>query len=195
MKNTQKKLKPKHFRYLSKKEIRDPDGFLKATVHQWGLNWAENFNYLINSSIYPPMRSNQGFEYGFMHLHLGQMIEMGYVILVKCKLDPTPKDRLFQYNCRELFVADIEDRWIFIEKSLCDFFGFKTLKEWYQVLHELSLSKDIRQATKEETYFDLEYIPIRELLVKLPKVLHEIHKRGGIQHCLPNEIVYHEEDV
>lgn len=187
MKNTQKKLKPKHFRYLSKEEIKDPDRFLKATVHQWGLNWSENFNYLINSSIYPPMRSNQGFEYGFMHQHLGQMIEMGYVILIKCKLDPTPKDRLFQYNCRELFVADIENRWVCIEKSLCDFFGFKTLKGWYRVLHDLSLARDIRSATKEETYFDLEYIPIRESLVRLPKVLHEIYNRGGLQYCLPDK--------
>lgn len=186
MKNTQKKLKPKLFRYLSKGEIKNPNWFLKGMVHGWGINWSENFNYLINSSIYPAMRSNQAFEYGFIFDHLGKMVEMAYVILKKCSLKPYSKDCLFQHTCKESFVAEVDCNIILNKKFLCDFFGFKTLKEWQKTLQDILLLRILEEHTDDDSGFD-EYMPIRELLVKLPKVLHEIHNRGGLQYCLPDK--------
>lgn len=184
MKSTQKKLKAKHFRYLSKEHVKSPNLFLKEIVYQWGIDWPTHVNYFINSCIYPPMRTEYSFEYGFVHAHLGQMIEMGYVIVTQCDLIPAPKSRVFQYHCREIFTAEIEDNIIFPTKTLRDFFGFKTLKEWYNVLDELQLSRDLTVTNSNGAYFGLDYIPIRELLVKLPKALLEIHNRGGLQHFL-----------
>ena len=183
MKNTQKKLKAKHFRYLSKEYVKDPDRFLKEVVQQWGLNWSSNFNYLITSSIYPPMRTNTAFEYGFMHHQLGQMIEIAYVILKKSALKPTPSDRLFQYSCKEIFEAEIEKNRIFPEKALRTFFGFKNLNEWLAVLDDLLRRRDYSEDNMDELPLDLEYIPVRELLVKLPQALQEIYDRGGVQEC------------
>lgn len=185
MKNTQKKLKAKHFRYLSKEYVKDPDRFLKEVVHQWGLNWSNNFNYLINSSIYPPMRIDTAFEYGFMHHCLGQMIEVGFVILVKCNLKPMAKQNMFQYSCRKVVRDEIEKGIIFPEKTLCAFYGFKSVKEWLAVLNDLLRRRDYGENNMEELPLDLEYVPIREFLLKLPVVLHEIYQRGGLQLCLP----------
>lgn len=180
MKNTQKKLKAKHFRYLSKGYIKDPHRFLKEIVHQWGLNWSNNFSHLINSSLYPPMRTDLAFDYGFTHTHLGQMIEVAYVIFKKSALKPIPGDRLFQYSCMEMFEAEVEEDKIFPEKALRTFFGFKSLKEWFSVLNDLLRRRDYSVDNMHELSVDLEYIPIRELLIKLPKVLQEIYERGGL---------------
>lgn len=185
MKNTQKKLKAKHFRYLSEEYVKHPDRFLKEIVHQWGLNWSENFNLLINSSFYPPMRADMELDHGFIHTHLGQMIEAGFVILKKCNLEPLPKDDLFQYSCKKEFEMEIEENGIFPEKALRTFFGFKTLKEWMSVLDDLLMHRDYTVATMNQIQLELDYIPIRELLVKLPKVLQEIYDRGGLHYCLP----------
>lgn len=179
MKNTQKKLKAKHFRYLSKEYVKDPDRFLKEVVQQWGLNWSSNFNYLINSSLYPPMRTSTAFEYGFMHQQLGQMIEVAYVIFKKSALKTVPGDQLFQYSCNEMFEAEIEESKIFPGKALRTFFGFKSVKEWLAVLDDLLRRRDYGLDNMEELPVNLEYIPIRELLTKLPKILQEIYDRGG----------------
>ena len=185
MKNTQKKLKAKHFRYLSREYVKDPDRFLKEVVHQWGLDWSNNFNYLINSSIYPPMRMDTAFEYGFMHHCLGQMIEVGFVILVKCNLKSMAKENAFQYSCQKMFDVEIEEGEIFLEKILTAIYGFKSVKEWLAVLDDLLRRRDYDVDSMEELPLDQEYIPIREFLLKLPVVLHEIYQRGGLQLCLP----------
>lgn len=180
MKNTQKKLKAKHFRYLSKEYVKDPNRFLKEIVEQWGLNWSSNFNYLINSSLYPPMRTNTAFEYWFMHDHLGQMIEAGFVILKKYGLKPMIKEDVFQFNDKEVFDAEIEAGHIFPAKSLCAFYGFKSRKEWLAVLDDFFQRRDYTEDNMEELPLDHDYIAIREFLVKLPLVLSEIYKRGGV---------------
>lgn len=180
MKNTQKKLKAKHFRYLSKRYVNDPDRFLKEIVQQWGVNWSSNFNYLINSSLYPPMRTGTTFEYGFMYNHLAQMIEVGFVILRKYKLKPMAKEDVFQYNCKEVFDAEIEDSSVFPGKSLRAFYGFKSRKEWLAVLDDLLQRRDYTEDNMKELPLDHDYIAIREFLVKLPLILSEIYKRGGL---------------
>ncbi len=180
MKNTQKKLKAKHFRYLSKRYVNNPDRFLREIVQQWGVNWSSNFNYLINSSLYPPMRTSTTFEYGFIYNHLAQMIEVGFVILRKYKLKPMAKADVFQYNCQEIFDAEIEDSSAFPAKSLCAFYGFKSRKEWLAVLDDLLQRRDYTEENMKELPLDHDYIAIREFLVKLPLVLSEIYKRGGV---------------
>lgn len=184
MKNTQKKLKTKHFRYLSKEYAKNPNLFLKEVVYQWGIDWSTHINYFINSCIYPPMRTKHFFEYGFIHVHLGQMIEIGYVVMIQCNWKPVPKSEVFQYRCTEIFTAEIEDNIVFPSIILRDFFSFKTLQEWYKVLDELQLSRDLTIANSKEVHFGIDYIPVRELLVKLPKALLEIHNRGGLQRFL-----------
>lgn len=184
MKNTQKKLKAKHFRYLSREYVKDPDRFLKEVVHQWGLDWSNNFNYLINSSIYPPMRTDLAFEYGFVYNHLAQMLEVAYVIFKKCELRPIQSDRLFHYSCQEMFDAEIEGGRIFPEKALRTFFGFKNLKQWWMVLDDLLQYRVCGASDMDGIQLDSEYIAVREFLVKLPKVLREIYDRGGLQFCL-----------
>lgn len=180
MKNTQKKLKAKHFRYLSKRYIKNPDLFLEEVLHQSGLNWSSNFNYMINSCFYPPMRTSTTFEFGYIYIHLAQMIEIGVVFLEQYNLEPMDKDDVFQYQCLEIFNAEVEDARIFPTKSLRAFYGFKSLKEWYNVLDNLLLYKDYGKDNMEQIQLYLEYIPIREFLVKLPLVLSEIYKRGGL---------------
>lgn len=185
MKSTQKKLKAKHFRYLSKEYVQDPDRFLREVVHLWGLNWSNNFNYLINSSIYPPMRSETTFDYGFVQVHIGQMIEVAHVIMKRCGFQPTCKGRIFQYSCKEMLAVIEEDR-IFPEKIICDFFGFKTLQEWLFVLNDFLTQQDYTVSDIHQIQLSLEYVPKRELLVKLPRALQEIYDRGGLKHCLPD---------
>lgn len=112
MKNTQKKLKAKHFRHLSKEYVEDPDRFLKEVVHKWGLNWANNFNYLINSSLYPPMRNSFDYSHGFILTLMRQTVEITFVIGEKCNIIPVPQERLFQRVDKEIFKAEIEDDYL-----------------------------------------------------------------------------------
>ncbi|TJZ61250.1 hypothetical protein FAZ15_08610 [Sphingobacterium olei] len=184
MKNTQKKLKAKHFRYLSKEHIKNPDSFLSEIVHQWGLNWSSNFNYLINSSLYPPMRIALDYNYGFIFMQMKQMIEIAFVIIEKCQIDPTSKDKLFQHLGKETFEAEIEDQIILPTKLLSDFCGYKSLKDWYEVTDNLLLARDITDTEEAILDFNVEYIAIRDLLVKLPQALLHIHNKGGIQHYI-----------
>jgi len=183
-----KNLKAKNFRYLSKEYRKNPNRFLKEIVHQWGFNWSGNINYLINSCIYPPMRIAD-FEYGFMHKHLGQMVEVAYIIFTECNLKPSPKDGVFQYATTEVFIAEVEDDVIFPRKKLQNFFGFKTLAEWHAVLDDLQMSRDVTEMTMGSSFFGVECLAIREFLVTLPKVLQEIHDRGGLQYTLPDKVV------
>ncbi len=186
MKNTQKKLKAKHFRYLSKEYVKDPDRFLKEVVHQWGLNWSNNFNYLINSSLYPPMRNSFDYSYGFIFTHMRQMVEIAFVISTKCNISPVPKEHLFQRLGKEIFQAEIEDEIILPTNLLSDICGYKTLKEWYDAIDGLLLAKDMTNTDDTSSCFNLEYIAIRELLVRLPQVLLHVYEKGGIKYYLTN---------
>lgn len=179
-----KKLKTKHFRYLSKGYRKNPNRFLKEVVQQWGVNWSNNINHLVNSCIYPPMRTSY-FDYGFMHLHLGQMIEVAYIIFKECQLEPADEEQVFAFHCKSVFSAEIEDEIIFPEKKLRSFFGFKSLREWYAVLDDLTVNRDLRDHVAAAECFEGGGLAIRELLVELPRVLMEIHQRGGLQHALP----------
>lgn len=183
MKFTKKKLKSKHFRYLSARYVTHPDAFLKEVVLQWGINWTGYFSYFINSSLYPPMRmrSLADFNYGFILLHMAQMTEIAYVILAKCQIRPTAKEELFQHRVKETFEAELQDQVIFPTMLLSDFCGYKTLEGWYKVFEALLLARDITDVREATESFDLEYVPIRELLVKLPLALRQIYDRGGIE--------------
>ena len=174
--------KVKNFRYLGKSDVKNPNVFLHAVVQCWGLNWSKNFNFLVNSSLYPPLR-DPDFEYNFTQHHLGQMVEMAYIILRQCGLQPLPDYRPLAGHNR-LFETGSSEA-IDPEKTIQYFFGFKKLDQWYEVLCELQLSRDITNIGWDHIPLGPECLLIRDLLTDLPLALLEIHKRGGMQHRIP----------
>ncbi|MCY4781167.1 hypothetical protein ORI89_16010 [Sphingobacterium sp. UT-1RO-CII-1] len=95
MRKTEKKLKAKHFRYLSKKNIENPKEFLSYFFKRIDLeHWQEKiYVFLSSGSIQQryPMH-----DPSFVHQNLIQQIEYAYVLYRQTELSPEA-DRFFEY--------------------------------------------------------------------------------------------------
>lgn len=169
--------KTKKLRYLAPEYASEPNRFLKEVVQNWGINWSLNFGFLFSYSMCPMLDKNRVFDYGFTYLHLAQMIEAAYTILKMRNWHPTSKKKLFQYkDFWELTSLLLEKEKIDAQCIICDFFGFMTLREWYDFLDELLLSSDVKNKKKQGYPIEQEFLIAREFIILLPDALLQIHK-------------------
>lgn len=169
--------KIKKLRYLAPQYVSEPNRFLKEIVHGWGTNWSLNFGFLFSYSMCPMLDRNRVFDYGFTYLHLAQMIEAAYTILKMRNWQPTAKKKLFQYkDIGELSALLLEKEKVDAQRILSDFFGFMSLRRWYNFLDELLLSSDINNKRKQDYEIDQDLLIAREFILLLPDALLQIHK-------------------
>lgn len=172
--------KTKNLRYLAPEYIAEPDLFLKEEVYQWGINWSVNFGFLFTYSMCPQLDKNRVFEYGFYYLHLAQMIEAAYTIMTVRNWLPTRKKKLFQYKDWREIGSLLERDNIDPKRTICDFFGFMDLHEWYELLDWLLIHLFEYENLDDTVSVTVNELIAREFILLLPDALLRLHQENTI---------------
>ncbi|MFD2554348.1 hypothetical protein [Sphingobacterium tabacisoli] len=187
MKNTQKKLKAKHFRYLNKDTVKNPMIYLVDFFsHESDFNRClTDIDTIINASINKKMRSSKSMFFGDNIIELIRRVEIAYVIYKKYNI-PKQKEPLdFFYN-RQDYVNFRENKSITKNNeetpydSISKFFSFQSLKKWYDTLDTLWINMiDRREEIDMHEALGEDYVlAIRELFMRLTISLHHIYEIG-----------------
>ncbi|WP_286779059.1 MULTISPECIES: hypothetical protein [Sphingobacterium] len=156
MKNTQKKLKAKHFRYLTQEHIDDPMKYLigffesETSIRDWLADLNTLINAASNAKMNPPRSST-----GYLTRKLIEQVELAYVIFRKCKLKTIEQPLKFNKG-----VSDYWNQLLAIDSSASNidtaadsisrFFSYESLQQWYSILDDLWISLGDRD--KVENY-------------------------------------------
>ncbi|MDF2516237.1 MAG: hypothetical protein K0R59_1533 [Sphingobacterium sp.] len=196
MKNTQKKLKAKHFRYLSKEYIADPLKYLKEFFEQetYVHYFVKDINLLVNAASNAKMNSPYS-NLGYNTKKLITFVEIAYVIFKKCSLKKL-KNPLDFFKCDSdywnyvsgecLSVNDIESP----EDEISRFFSFQSLGQWYEVLDEIWINMSDRNGEFLGNV-GKEILATRELLQRLAISLHKIYENKS----LPDNSTNNQEEI
>jgi hypothetical protein len=196
MKNTQKKLKAKHFRYLSQDYIDNPmqyldDFFVQETYIHYLLM---DINLLINAASSVKMNypySNSGYN----TKKLITLVEIAYVIFKKCELKKLKKplsliqcdsDYWNYVSGERLTVNDIESP----TDGISRFFSHQSLRQWYETLDAIWINISDRNGEFLGNEGE-EILSARELLQRLALSLHKIHESK----MLPHNVVQNQENI
>ena len=200
MKNTQKKLKAKHFRYLSKEYIEDPlkyleDFYEQETYHHY---FVMEINLLINAASNVKMNCPNS-SLGYNTKKLITFVEIAYVIFEKCNLKKLKNPLNFiqcvsdywNYVSGECFsVNDIESP----EDEISRFFSHQSLGQWYETLDEIWINISDRNGDFLGNEGN-NILAVRELLQRLAISLHKIYENKSLPDSIANnqEEIEHEE--
>lgn len=189
MKNTQKKLKRKHFRYLGKKEIANPMVYIDELFDDIiDIDWLKfdiaGFMKAVASSD-PPIPH---FGYGDAAERIKKILEVAYVF---ASYLPPPaisklEKNLSKKEARMSWLSNHEGK---IAWSLYRLFQFKTLKTWRELIDKLLMN-----ITDDVKYLDLahiadEIILIHDHLLQLADTMHHIYEAKGLPIELPDFII------
>jgi hypothetical protein len=195
MKNTQKKLKAKHFRYLSKDIIKNPMIYVRNFYrYETSLHtWLKNIDLLVNAGTYPEMASPDFFESGFHCKQLIQHVEVAYVIYHQCKV-PNQKHPLSLFGNKEDY-HNYVFRWEYTFNGKADptdalskFFSFQSLNEWYTTLDDLWMYMTIRKSSYYDKFGD-KILAIKELLLRLAYAMYTIYEDEGLSISVPSYFI------
>ncbi|WP_270088721.1 hypothetical protein [Sphingobacterium sp. SYP-B4668] len=182
MKNTQKKLKAKHFRYLSKDIIKNPMIYIRNFYRYKTdiTNWRNHINLFVQAGGYPEMANTRHAENGFQCKQMIEQIEVAYVIFKQCRI---PKQA---YPLQ--FVAQREDYSNYIlhteytrngkrdvQDIISKFFSYQSLDKWYRTMDELMTNMSKRESDNYDKFGD-KILAIKELLIRLAFALHYIYE-------------------
>jgi len=196
MKNTQKKIKAKHFRYLSKEYIADPLIYLEEFFEQetYVHYFVKDINLLINAASNAKMNSPHSHS-GYNTKKLIELVELAYVIFKKCNLKKL-KNPLDFFKCDSdywnyvsgecLSVNDIESP----EDEISRFFSHQSLGQWYETLDEIWINISDRNGEFLGNV-GKEILATRELLQRLAISLHKIYGNKS----LPDSIANNQEEI
>lgn len=191
MKNTQKKLKAKQFRYLSKKNIKNPMIYIRDFFQQQTdiVNWQNDINLFVTTGAYPAMSTGGYPENGYNCHQMIKHIEIAYVIFKQCGL-PKHKDPLTLFDTRndyfnysyglELTCNNKRSPYDLIRK----FFSYQPLQKWYKTMDYLMEQLTLKRSIGNEHFGD-KIVVIREFLIRLAYALYYIYEHGGISIPLP----------
>lgn len=191
MKNTQKKLKAKQFRYLSKKNIKNPMVYIRDFFQQQTdiINWQNDINLFVITGAYPAMSTGGYPENGYNCHQMIKQIEIAYVIFKQCGL-PKHKDPLTLFDTRndyfnysyglELTCNNKRSPYDLIRK----FFSYQPLQKWYKTMDDLMEQLTLKRSIGNEHFGD-KIVVIREFLIRLAYALYYIYEHGGISIPLP----------
>lgn len=197
MKNTQKKLKAKHFRYLSKEYIEDPLKYLidffenETDISSWLADLNMLINAASNSKMNPPHSS-----FGYLTKKLIEQVELAYVIFRKCKLKKIKQPLKFNkydsdyWNYKlaaDSSVSNIESP----TGGISRFFSYQSLQKWYKILDDLWISLGDRDNGFLGNNGN-EILAIKEFIMLLAISLEKIYEDGTL---LSTPETYEEENV
>lgn len=191
MKNTQKKLKAKNFRYLTKEIIDNPmlyihDFFRNQTDL---INWQNDIHLFVISGAYPAMSTGGHPENGYNCNQMIKQIEVAYVIFKQCgltkhqnplKLFATRND-YFNYSYGPKFTCNDKKN---PYDLICKFFSYHSLRKWYKIMDELMEQLTLKRSLDNAQFGD-KIIAIREFLICLAHALYYIYENDGITLPLP----------
>lgn len=185
MKNTQKKLKAKHFRYLSKEYIEDPLKYLieffenETDISSWLADLNMLINAASNSKMNPPNSS-----FGYLTKKLIEQVELAYVIFRKCKLKKIKQPLKFNkcdsdyWNYKlaaDSSVSNIESP----TGGISRFFSYQSLQKWYKILDDLWISLGDRDNGFLGNNGN-EILAIKEFIMLLAISLEKIYEDGTL---------------
>lgn len=192
MKNTQKKLKAKHFRYLSKKIIKNPMVYIHDFFQQQTdiVNWQNDINLFVISGAYPAMCSGGYPENGYNCHQMIKQIEIAYVIFNQCGL-PKHENPLRLFDARKDYF-----NYSYGPEFTCNgkrnpydligkFFSYQSLKKWYKTMDDLMEKLTLKRPLGDEQFGD-KIVAIREFLIRLAHALYYIYRNEGITIPLPS---------
>ncbi|WP_333627369.1 hypothetical protein [Sphingobacterium siyangense] len=196
MKNTQKKLKAKHFRYLTQEYIDDPMKYLieffesETSIPDWLADLNMLINAASNAKMNPPRSS-----IGYLTKKLIQQVELAYVIFRKFKLktmeQPLKFNKRVLDHWSQLLATDSSARNIdTAADSISLFFSYQTLQQWYSILDDLWISLGDRDNGFLGNNGH-EILAVKEFLLRLAASLGKIYENK----ILPNDIIVNQEDI
>jgi len=187
MKNTQKKLKAKHFRYLTQEHIDDPMKYLigffesETSIRDWLADLNTLINAASNAKMNPPRSST-----GYLTRKLIEQVELAYVIFRKCKLKTIEQPLKFNKGVsdywNQLLATDSSASNIdTAADSISRFFSYESLQQWYNILDDLWISLGDRDNgfLGDNGH---EILAIKEFLLRLAAALGKIYEDA----ILPN---------
>lgn len=196
MKNTQKKLKAKHFRYLSQEYIDDPMKYLieffesETSINDWLADLNMLINAASNSKMNPPRSS-----IGYLTKKLIEQVELAYVIFRKCKLKtiehPLKFNRGVSDYWNQLLATDSSASNIdTAADNISRFFSYESLQQWYNILDDLWISLGDRDNGFLGNNGH-EILAVKEFLLRLAASLGKIYEIK----TLPTNIIENQEDI
>lgn len=195
MKNTQKKLKAKHFRYLSRDVIKNPMTYLREFYgSQTTLSeWLNQINLMINLAAFPDIARSAHAENGYECKRLIEQIEIAYVLFRQCNLNkqkhplhlfPTRSDH-YNYIIDSRYTKDDQ---VNPADAISIFFSFQPLKEWYNTMDDIWMYISPPRSTDYNKFGD-KIVAIKELLFRLADALHNIYQQEGLHISLPTYVI------
>lgn len=184
MKNTQKKLKAKHFRYLSKGIIKNPKEYLDYffEIEIPFEEWKKEIILIVISSCYPKMLPRKVYVDGSLYCkELIMQVEMAYVIFVQSGVQKQKKEALSFFKCDRDYFNYIDNKITYNEAEdpyyqLALFFSYMSLAEWYKILDDFWLYMAMDKNDGNNRFGD-RIIVIQELLLRLTNALYNICKK------------------
>lgn len=183
MKNTQKKLKAKNFRYLSKEYVKDPMIYLDEFFEQQTKidYWLRDINILINAATNAKINA-QAQSTSYHIRQLIEQVEIAYVIFKKCAIKTQ--------NNPLSFFASTKDYWNYVidgkytsngitspTDTISRFFSYQTLQLWYQTLDSLWINIGDRGDEFLHNQGN-DILAVRELIQRLVVSLDKIREKG-----------------
>lgn len=188
MKKNEKKMKAKHFRYLSKENIEKPMSYIN---NFYGIEtslplWLDDLNTLVNASFCTKMKSTHSQSNGYNCKRLIEQVEFAHSLFVHYNLKRKKgKLNLQPINFHPLTSTNPHNKLAkkeLISETLCLFFSFQSLKQWYKTLDRLWVNLiDIGDTIQEyESIGEEHLVIIKELFTRLAITLHLIYEIGEV---------------
>lgn len=186
MRKTEKKLKAKHFRYLSKENIENPmcyiNNLYKSVTNL--ASWLDDLNALVNASFCAKMKGAHQQWNGYHCKTLIEQVEFAYSIFVRYNLKKKKGNLNFHpVDYRQISSLDHQslpktEKWFF--ETLRLFFSFQDLKGWYETLDRIWVNLiDMSDPIEEyERIGEDRLVIIKELFTRLAIALDLIHEIG-----------------
>ncbi|WP_312330007.1 hypothetical protein [Sphingobacterium sp.] len=191
MKNTEKKLKAKHFRYLCKDIVKNPMIYIRDFYRYETdiICWMNNIQLFVNAATVPEMGNRNFAENGYHCKEMIKQIEVAYVIFHQCQL-PIQKKPLNFFSTKEdyhNYVFKLEyttHGHIDPSDTISKFFSYQSLQKWYDTMDDIMHYLTVSDSRNYE-YFGDQIMAIRELLMRLAFGLYYIYKDEGISLNVP----------
>lgn len=178
MKNTQKKLKSKHFRYLSKDIIKNPLRYIEDyyTKQTSILSWAHEINLFVNAGAYPEMACAHVTENGFHCREMIQQIEIAYVIFIQFSIPIQTNPLHFFASKQDYYNYCSQNEYTLDGKKdpldmIGKFFSFYSLQQWYDILDNLMMYMTNTDSNTYDKFGD-KIVAIKEQLIRLAFALY-----------------------
>ncbi|MDR2284728.1 MAG: hypothetical protein LBE37_16050 [Sphingobacterium sp.] len=187
MKNTQKKLKEKYFRYLNQEDIDDPMGYLN-NFYCGDLkleHWLTDINTLLSTSVNIEMKSPIPIGIGKTIKCLIEQVEFGYLIFKKLKLKKQAhpldfyKSKVDLENFKNNNTITLDGKEAYLD-TISKFFSYLNLKDWLSTLDILWINLTEREKTIKgfDSIGEDRIVAYQELLKRLAISLYRIYENG-----------------